>query len=558
MINLVKNAVKFTRKGGITIAAALTEWKGREALRVSVADTGIGIPEEMRDRLFTTFFQGDPSNTRRFGGTGLGLAISRNLVELMHGTINMLPNEGGGSIFRFTIPIERVGPAAGAPAAVPMRRDLRILIVDDRPESRRILVSYFQDLGYFEVDMAVSGEEALTAMRAAAARKRPFGICFLDMIMPWMDGWRLAAEIKGDEEINGARLILMVPQGLLGADAKMTLLRWFKAYINKPITRKDLIRTLNEALTDSAEEPEAVEELEAVEETEAPGLSGANPLKLPGPETAWSGGFEAEAEKPLILVVEDHPVNQKLFSIILEKLKYPVVLADDGIDALEKIALYPASLIFMDIQMPRMNGYEAVDRLRRQGFRKPIIAVTASALPDERERCMSVGFDDILIKPFKRQDVEKMLRVWPPGKSLSAVPVSTALSPPEAYPLSEDQVFNPAEIKDAFLNNGEMIHSLLIRFIDRTREQIAVDIPCGMTAENWEEVRREAHTIKGSALTLTAKELGQTAARLELAFKDLDHDEMNAAFPLLAAAFTRFEAAARRYLNENPKPCKEV
>ncbi|MDR0761168.1 MAG: response regulator [Treponema sp.] len=547
VINLVKNAVKFTQEGGITIAAALTEWKGQEALRVSVADTGIGVPEEIRDRLFTTFFQGDPSNTRRFGGTGLGLAISRNLVELMHGTITMLPNEGGGSIFRFTIPIERSGSSFKEPLAVPVRRDMRILIVDDRPESPRILVSYFRNLGYFEVDVAVSGEEALTAMRAAAARKRPFGLCFLDMIMPWMDGWRLAAEIKGDEEINGARLILMVPQGLLGADAKMTFLKWFKAYINKPIMRKDLIRTLHEALTDSAEESEVLEELEPADET----------------ETARPGGFEAEAEKSLILIVEDHPVNQKLFSIILEKLEYPVVLADDGVDALEKTAAYPVSLIFMDIQMPRMNGYEAADRLRRQGFRKPIIAVTASALSDERERCMSVGFDDILIKPFKRQDVERMLRIWPPGKSLSAVPVptglfSTAPAPPEAYPLSDDQVFNPVEIKDTFLDNGELIHSLLLGFIDKTREQIAVGIPRSMEAEDWEEAMRGAHTIKGSALTLAAKELGHSAARLELAFKNLDHAEMSAAFPLLAAAFTRFEAEAGRYLNENPKTGEEV
>jgi signal transduction histidine kinase/DNA-binding response OmpR family regulator/HPt (histidine-containing phosphotransfer) domain-containing protein len=563
LINLVKNAVKFTREGGIAIAAAVTGWKGQEALQVSVADTGIGVPEEIRDRLFTTFFQGDPSNTRRFGGTGLGLAISRNLAELMHGTITMLPNEGGGSIFRFTIPIERSGPALREPPAVPPRRDMRILIVDDRPESPRILVSRFRNLGYFEVDVAASGGEALRVMRAAAAGKRPFGLCFLDMIMPRMDGWRLAAEIKGDEEISGARLILMVPQGLLGADAKMTLLTWFTAYINKPIMRKDVIRTLHEALKDSAGESEVLEELEAVTETDE--------AEIKETETARPGGIEGagEGEKSLILVVEDHPVNQKLFSIILEKMAYPVILADDGLDALEKTAAYPVSLIFMDIQMPRMNGYEAADRLRRQGFRKPIIAVTASALPDERERCMSVGFDDILIKPYKRQDVERMLRIWPPGKSLSAAPVpvpapvqpelfSAAPAAPAPYPRSKDQVFNPAELKDTFLGNGELIRSLLIGFIHKTREQIAEGIPRGIEAGDWEAALRGAHTIKGSALTLAAKELGHSAGRLEAAVKNRGHAEMNAAVPLLAAAFTRFEAEARRFLNENPQTGKEA
>jgi signal transduction histidine kinase/DNA-binding response OmpR family regulator len=535
VINLVKNAVKFTREGGITITAALTGWEGREAVRVSVADTGVGVPEEIRGHLFTTFFQGDPSNTRQFGGTGLGLAISRNLVELMRGSIDMLPNEGGGSVFRFTIPIERSAApktGAGEQGGLSRRRDLRILVVDDRPESRRILVSYLQDIGCFDVDVAVSGEEALIAMRAAAARKRPFTLCFLDMIMPQMDGWRLAAEIKGDGEISGARLILMVPHGLLGADAKMTLLEWFNAYINKPIRRKDLIRTIEEALT------EPIEELEAVEEPDR------------------SGGESGEGKlNTLILVVEDHPVNRNLFALILEKLGYPVLLADDGIDALEKTAANPVSLIFMDIQMPRMNGYEAAARLRRQGFRQPIIAVTASALSDERERCMNVGFDDILIKPFKRPDIEKTLRVWPPGKVLSdfALASGRKAAAEEASETVLDtqvqkRVFDRNEILETFMDNTGMIRSLLNGFLERTAGQIAEVIPQSVAAGDWDTARREAHTIKGSALTMAAGELGEAAARLELACKNIDNAEIAAALPLLAAAFTRFEAEARSYL----------
>jgi signal transduction histidine kinase/DNA-binding response OmpR family regulator/HPt (histidine-containing phosphotransfer) domain-containing protein len=578
VINLVKNAVKFTREGGIIITTALIPWEGKEAVRVSVADTGIGVPEEIRDRLFTTFFQGDPSNTRQFGGTGLGLAISRNLVELMHGAIGMLPNEGGGSIFRFTVPIERSDAALQTTPAILGRRDLRILVVDDRPESRRILVSSLEDIGCFDVDVAVSGEEALTAMRATAARKRPFTLCFLDMIMPQMDGWRLAAEINGDKEINSARLILMVPHGLLGADAKMTLLKWFNAYINKPIKRKDLIRTIEEALADPAEELEAVEELEAAGEAPVPEASASGDVPVQG--TPHEAGPSAAAANVLILVVEDHPVNQNLFALILEKLGYPVILADDGLDALEKTAANPVSLIFMDIQMPRMNGYEAVSRLRQQGFRQPIIAVTASALSDERERCMSVGFDDILIKPFKRPDIEKMLQIWRPGEALSAFTVPLApsvaaadtaaagtaaagtdaagVTDPEAQALSPDHIFNRAELRETFMGNTEMVQSLLIHFIERTGEQIASGIPHSMADEDWETARREAHTIKGSALTLAAGELGQTAARLELAFKNIDQAEMTAAFPLLETAFTRFETEARRYLAENPETGTEA
>jgi signal transduction histidine kinase/DNA-binding response OmpR family regulator/HPt (histidine-containing phosphotransfer) domain-containing protein len=574
VINLVKNAVKFTREGGITITVALTEWEGQDAVRMSVADTGVGVPEEMRNRLFTTFFQVDPSNTRQFGGTGLGLAISRNLVGLMHGVINMIPNEGGGSIFRFTVPIERSGIVPDTAPITPLRHDIHILVVDDRPESRRILVSYLQDIGYYEVDVAVSGEEALTAMRAAAARKRPFDLCFLDMIMPQMDGWRLAAEINGDKEINSALLVLMVPHGLLGADAKMTLLKWFNAYINKPIKRNDLIRTLEEVLADPAEE------LEPADEPEAAGSETSLPADIPRAAVTDAPASQSGDMKPganaLILVVEDHPVNQNLFALILEKLGYPVVLADDGLDALEKAAAHPVSLIFMDIQMPRMNGYEAAGRLRQQGFRNPIIAVTASALSGERERCMSVGFDDMLIKPFKRPDIEKMLQVWPPGKALSAyvVPVDSSAAGPEAGPfktgrsasepeagssktgpedqaLVSGQIFDRAEVTETFMDNAEMIRSLLIRFIERTGEQIDTVIPQSIAAGDWDAVRLEAHTIKGSALTLTAKDLGQTAARLELACKNVNISEINTLVPPLKTAFFQFEKEARRYLDEN-------
>jgi signal transduction histidine kinase/CheY-like chemotaxis protein/HPt (histidine-containing phosphotransfer) domain-containing protein len=536
LLNLIKNAVKFTTEGGITVATAFTGLYGRDAVRVSVTDTGIGVPAEIQDRLFTSFFQGDPSNTRQFGGTGLGLAISKNLVDLMGGVIEMLPNEGGGSIFRFTIPIERSGKSSRAEQAIPGPRDLRILVADDRTESRSILTTYLRDAGYFEVSEAVSGEETLTVMRVAAARKRPFGLCFLDMTMPRMDGLRLAEEINSDEEINSSRLILMVPRGLLAADAKMALLKRFNAYINKPIKRRDLARTMAEALTVSIEDQKALEEQETAGDAETVGLEEDSAI----------------GEKPLILIVEDHPVNQKVFALILAKLGYPVVLADDGIEALEKIAAYPAALIFMDIQMPRMNGYEAAIRLRRQGFDKPVIAVTAGALSDEMEHCLSAGFDDILIKPFRRPDIEKALKTWLPHSPPQAFADAKTHSPLEPVELEAPPypIFNRVKITETFMDNENMIRSFLIRFIEKTREQIAAGIPRSMETADWEAARREAHSIKGSALTMGAGELGRTAARLEEAFKNIDKTEINAAHPLLADTFIRFEEEVKRYLSE--------
>jgi signal transduction histidine kinase/CheY-like chemotaxis protein/HPt (histidine-containing phosphotransfer) domain-containing protein len=574
VINLVKNAVKFTKEGAVTITVRLTEIAPKktgdapqgpplEAVRVSVADTGIGISEENRKRLFTTFMQADASTTRRFGGTGLGLAISRSLVELMHGYIEMVPNEGHGSVFRFTFPIERSGLKAEPLEAVSGSRDLRILVVDDRSESLYILASYLKDIGYIDIETAVSGEIALTMMKAAASRGRPYELCFIDSIMPVMDGWRLAAAIHNTESINGAGLILMAPHGMLGPDTKMTLLKWFKAYINKPIRRRNLAETIRMAFAEPVDELEAVADAEA-----APEGSAAAPVPSPA------------VNKPLILIVEDHPVNQKLFSIFMDKLGFPSVLADDGLDALEKAAANPVALVFMDIQMPRMNGYEAAEHLRGQGFVRPVIAVTASALSDEKERCMSVGFDDILVKPFKKPDIQAMLNKWitvrqegpayvapepavpgavsgGPSRTAASVrpepvtpePAALPAGTPAGVPAGALEIFDAADLMETFMDNAELAKSLLGGFVERTGKQIAA-IPGLVKSGDWEAARREAHTIKGSALTMGGRELGRTAGRLELACKNRDTGETDAACTPVAEAFARFKEAVTAYLKK--------
>ncbi|MDR3336719.1 MAG: response regulator [Treponema sp.] len=565
VINLTKNAVKFTRRGGVIITVRLTTLDGREAVRVAVSDTGVGVPVESQGKLFTTFSQVDPSHTRQFGGTGLGLAISKNLVELMQGIIGMIPNQPEGSIFHFTIPILRV-EAEGERAVVlppaPENREMRILIVDDYPDSRNILLSYLGDLNYPNVDTVSSGEEALDELRIAASMNRPYELCFIDMIMPKMDGWRLAAEINGDKKINNARLILMVPHGLLGMDAKMTLLRWFNAYINKPIKRRDLAAGISTALAETALDLEAVPPLEASSALEA-AIAGSVPLLAAGPYGGKPAGGNEPADmpekrteadktgKPLILIVEDNMINQNLFAMIIGKLGYPTITADDGLDALEKAAANRVSLVFMDIQMPRMNGYEAAAELRKRGFKKPLIAVTASAMADEWDHCLEAGFDDILIKPFKRPDIEKKLAAWADlsgakaGEAAVVSPVSGKL--PGEEPV---QIFDPKDLLDTYLHDEEMARTMLAKFVERTEDQIKNNIPEAAASEDWERAMRESHTIKGTALTLSGKELGRAAARLETAFKTLDREEMKAALPLLGEAFFRFKAVVEAYLRE--------
>jgi len=576
LINLVKNAVKFTKEGSVTVSVRRTLWENKEAVTISVADTGIGVPPETRPHLFTTFFQGDNSTTRRFGGTGLGLAISRHLVQLMKGEIGMVPHEGGGSIFRFTIPIEQ-SQFKSPPSVAQTSGEDRILVVDDQTESRRIVMSYLSDMGYKALEGASSGEDALEKLKTATQGGRPYSICFVDMLMPTMDGWRLAAEINGDKSINSVRLILMVPQGMLGAEAKMTLLRWFNAYINKPIKRKDLSEALSSALGSDMDLGEAKEDGPT-----------DRPTDRQGPEDKPPRALTQSVRK--ILIVEDHPVNQQLFSMILEKIGYLSEIADDGIEALEKAERIPFSLIFMDIQMPRMNGYEATTKLRERGFKGPIIAVTASALSDERERCKKVGMDDVLVKPYKRSDVEAMLQKWardidtgaptaPEEKANRAIAVEEPEEPEELEELEELEeveevaaeptepepatvaaaeptepesadplvILDESNLVETFFGNKEVVRSLLARFIERTEQEIAL-IPDLIKKEDWETAQREAHTIKGSALNLSARQLGEAAAQLEGAIKNRDTQAIATALPLLAPAFKKFRQAAQRFI----------
>jgi CheY-like chemotaxis protein/HPt (histidine-containing phosphotransfer) domain-containing protein len=372
-------------------------------------------------------------------------------------------------------------------------------------------------------------------MKKAAEAGKPYCVCFIDMNMPHMDGWRLAAEINGDKSINSAKLILMVPQGRMEGDAKMTLLKWFDDYVAKPVT----IRSLYEALVPVLEEP--LSEAED-EEPEIPSDM------LVGPDIIPPAVFSTTTT---VLIVEDHQVNQKLFAMIMEKLGVTVVLANDGIEALEKAEQNHVNLVFMDLQMPRMNGFEAASELRRRGFDRPIIAVTASTLDDERNRCIQSGFDDILLKPFKRPDIETMLEKWSRfhqrRESETVEPLGDPGPAKDTIPMGADGVFNPNDLADTFLGDRETSRSLLKKFLENSEAQIG--LLKGLEKDgNWEEARRIAHTVKGSSLTLSGKELGATAARLEKAYKNVDTAEIQSAYEPFIQAFGRFKTAVAGFL----------
>lgn len=534
LLNLVKNAVKFTAQGQILVTA---EPRARETLSMShqtgevihfeVTDSGIGIPDEVKNRLFTQFVQADSSTTRKYGGTGLGLAISKNLVSLMEGEIGVRDNPAGGSVFWFNLPLVP-SKEQNPREALQLDPATRFLIVDDNPFTLEFLTRMLGSLGYRDVARESSGSKALARLSTASREGKPFDIVLIDMIMPEMDGWRLAAEINGNREINQAQLYLMVPEGTFGADAKMKLLDWFNGYLYKPVKQRRLVELLREHWQASID-LEVVEEAEEMEEVEE-----APPAEIEAvPPPVNLTGLR-------VLVAEDHPVNSKLLKIFLEKAGATVHLAEDGQYATEIMEKEAVDLVFMDIQMPRMNGYEAAAWMRKRNYPQPIIACTASAQENERERCVSYGMNDILPKPYKREDVYRAVRRHVPAPEGDPKPVKAETEKNDQNP----ETFNAREYLEIMGGDAEIASSLVDGFIEQTTRHLKA-LRESLAKGSFEEGRRTAHLIKGSALNITANRFAQTAKDIECAPPDLEAQGFAERYRAAVEAYRELREALR-------------
>ena len=256
-------------------------------------------------------------------------------------------------------------------------------------------------------------------------------------------------------------------------------------------------------------------------------------------------------EKPLILIAEDHLVNQKVFSLLLDKLGYDYIIANNGEEALEKFKNTEPSLVFMDMLMPKMNGCEAAKIMREQGYSKPIIAVTANDLPEEINTCIEAGMNEVLVKPIKRSSVEKILEKWL-GKA-DEKPSNPTSIPKEGTDTQKIiSVFDEVGMLDTFMNDVEATLPLLSRFIDRTKLQLE-NIPLLFKNGDFESAFRDAHTIKGAAFTMGGMELGKAASRLEFACRNTDKNEAEAAYPPLCEAFIAYKKAAEDFIHSRRK-----
>lgn len=400
ILNLIKNAVKFTNEGYIRISVK----KQNRMFHFEVADTGIGISDETKNHLFTDYYQGDISTYRKFGGTGLGLSICRNLVSVMKGSIDVKQNKNGGSIFYFEIPLQEF-PSPKENYNFPEGKSQKILIVDDCVPAAKSLETLLNKIGFSNTKIQQDPKAAEKLLADAQKNNSPFTMVFIDMIMPKMDGWRFASEIKNNPDItNKPILFLLVPEGQMKQEAKMKMLDWFAGYLYKPLKLNSLLTLLHRNFKSSQA---GLEELEAVE-----GLQ----KQTKSPET------QEIAKGKKILIAEDHPVNRKLLETFIKKFGGEVFLAEDGEEACFMIQKHPETdLIFMDIQMPVKNGVDATIQLRNSGYKGIIIACTANNDQDDFNDYRKIGINDIIVKPFKSAAIKQILENWIAVMELPAI-----------------------------------------------------------------------------------------------------------------------------------------
>ena len=402
-INLIGNAIKFTTGGEVVVRISqVDEENGVARLRFAVQDTGIGIPHDVQERLFTAFSQADASTTRRYGGTGLGLAISKQLVALMGGEIGIQSEPGKGSTFWFTGKFPKLSEdVRPAPAFNRNPLDLRVLVVDDNATHRQILrhqiFSWKMQKG-----SAAGGHEALQVLRAAATEGKPYDVALLDLEMPEMDGLTLARAIKADPRIASTRLIALATLGNHLTDDQLAE-AGLAAYLVKPIKQSRLLDCL----------------VNVIGRTTAERVFSKSDVR---PDQPLSTSELAERQSVRILLAEDNPINQKVALGTLKKLGYAADTASNGNEAIAALKQTRYNVIFMDCQMPEMDGFAAARQIRKMethpgepcSWDAPvhIIALTAIAMAGDREKCLAAGMDDYITKPVRLPDMHAALQRW--------------------------------------------------------------------------------------------------------------------------------------------------
>jgi two-component system, sensor histidine kinase and response regulator len=520
LLNLVGNAIKFTQTGDVVVRARpAAEDRDSVLLHFEVSDTGIGIPDEARGRLFRAFSQADSSTTRQYGGTGLGLAISRRLAELMGGEVGAESVPGRGSTFWFTARFDRYAPPIARPREAPTLEGRRVLVVDDRATSRMALEQQLAAGGLVSTGVA-DADDALAQLRASAAAGEPFGLALVDRHLATSDGLALARAVATDRDLGPVPVVLLTRLGeeVPGEEVRAA---GIALVLEKPVRQAVLLdsvaRLLASARTDTAP-----------------------PERLPTTRTRRHA--LPAAQGPRVLLVEDSLMNQQVAAGLLRELGCEIEVAANGRQAIAALA-DPArraqfGLVLMDCQMPDLGGYETTAEIRRleagSGRRIPIVAMTASAMQGDRERCLAAGMNDYLAKPVGFDRLAAALRRW-----LPAAESSESRGPVRAI---DEARLKQIEQRLGSFGGGDLAGELLEIFrreapakLARLREATQQDDPGAL--------HRAAHRLRGDAALLGAGEIEKLASQLEQLGRSGTTHGADALLPALDAAIDRVGAA---------------
>lgn len=504
LINLLKNAVKFTNQGYIHTELK----KDGDFLLIKITDSGIGVSKDKENNLFESFDQGDPSISRKYGGTGLGLPICKGLVSKMNGSIGFTPNPYGGSCFWVKIPFSAADDSKKNQYVLPVPATTKILIVDDSILAAKSLENKLKTIGLQNIQISQNGEDAYLKLQYAEQIDNPYDIVFIDKIMPVVEGWHLASNIKNNPKIKKTKLYMLVPEGQVGRDAKMKLLDWFAGYLYKPVRLEKLDQLLIET-NGSDSSIKLFEEINSIKENSE--NTTKKQTELP-----------QIAEGMKILVTDDHPVNRKILVEFLKKFGAAVYEAENGEAAIKMIRKHSEiQVVFMDIQMPVLSGIETTKILRKENFSGLIIACTANNDPENFKEYQRIGMNDILVKPFKRKNIENMLDKW---CTVINLPSASQIASVDSDMMLNNELWNSADFEDTIGNDVDLGKQILLDYIDQTKGFIvtAYDL---LDNKDFEELHRVSHTLKGSSAAISANKLVHISTLMSQATKSKNADE---------------------------------
>jgi PAS domain S-box-containing protein len=508
--NLIANAIKFTDRGDVVVRALLRD----DSVRFEVADTGIGIDPDDCARLFEPFEQADASTTRLYGGSGLGLAISRQLVELMDGYIGVTSERGCGSTFWFTIPCKVEVDDSGVSDGRSSLAGARVLVVSGHEVQRDTLVGVLRESGV-QATADATGTAALEALRSASSVDDPFDVLVVDVDPGGTTQAELLTTVRADPRLGATRTIGLASPG--GRATAGGVEPEADGWVTKPARRGALLDGVASVMS---------------------GARRTGAMRLPSPAAESAAGAHGR-----VLIVEDNEVNQKVAVALVEQLGYVAEVVGDGIAALDVMSRQAYDAVLMDCQMPRMDGYEATLELRRREADRhtPIIAMTASAMAAERDRCLAVGMDDHLAKPVRREALAAALRRWIGERA-------------ESTEGSASDIPAAAEVGDVDRVDEEMLAELLTllpggattgpppvlqMFLTETPNRLD-RLRTASDRGDLDEAARAAHSLKGASGAFGARRLAMLGRDVEVACGRSDHAAVAALLPVLQSEFEAF------------------